>query len=109
MIHGHIDGMIEAMDQVVEGFAIAPYQGGDHAVWIGGHRGAFDRRNRADLDVAAGLDASRRWSRRKCADFPLSLLRTSLWIRSSSAISRSSMSSAKRQQPTTCGVRIRKV
>jgi hypothetical protein len=56
MIHGHIDGMIEAMDQVVEGFAIAPYQGGDHAVWIGGDRGAFDRRNRSDLDVAAGLD-----------------------------------------------------
>jgi roadblock/LC7 domain-containing protein len=56
MIHGHIDGMIEAKEQVVEGFAIAPYQGGDHSVWICGNRGAFDRRDRADVDVAAGLD-----------------------------------------------------
>jgi roadblock/LC7 domain-containing protein len=56
MIHGHIDGVIEAKDQVVEGFTFAPYQGGDHAVWIRGNRGAFDRRDRADLDVAAGLD-----------------------------------------------------
>src|SRR5882762_5114780 len=55
MIHGHIDGMIEPMDEVVEGFAVAPYQGGDHAVWIRGDRGAFDRGDRADVDVAAGL------------------------------------------------------
>jgi hypothetical protein len=56
MIHGHIDGMIEAKDQVIERFAIAPYQGCDHAVWVGGNRGACDRRDRADVDVAAGLD-----------------------------------------------------
>jgi hypothetical protein len=56
VIHGHVDRMIEAMDQVVEGFAIAPDQGCDHAVWIGGYRGAFDRRDWADMDVAAGFD-----------------------------------------------------
>jgi hypothetical protein len=56
MIHGHIDGMIEAVDQVVEGFTLATYQGGDHAVWICGNRGAFDRRYRTDVDVASGLD-----------------------------------------------------
>jgi hypothetical protein len=56
MIHGHIDGMIEAVDQVVEGFTLATYQGGDHAVWIRCNRGAFDRRDRTDVDVAAGLD-----------------------------------------------------
>ena len=56
MIHGHIDGVIEAEPQVVEGFATASYQRGDHAVWIGGDRGAFDRCDRADLDVAAGLN-----------------------------------------------------
>jgi hypothetical protein len=56
MVNGHIDGVIEAKDQVVEGFAFAPYQAGDHAVWIGCDRGAFDRRDRTDVDVAAGLD-----------------------------------------------------
>jgi hypothetical protein len=56
MIHGHIDGVIEAMDQVAEGFSIASYQGRDNAVWICGNRGAFDRRDRADVDVATGLD-----------------------------------------------------
>src|SRR5258708_13230927 len=55
MVHGHIHGMIEAMDEVVEGFAVAPYQGSDHAVWIRGDRGAFDRGDRADVDVAPGL------------------------------------------------------
>jgi hypothetical protein len=56
VIHGHIDGMIEAKDQAVEGFAFTPYQGRDHAVWICGNRSAFDRRDRADLDIAAGFD-----------------------------------------------------
>jgi hypothetical protein len=56
MIYGHINGMIEATDQVAEGFTIATYQAGDHAVWIGCDRGAFDRRDRTDVDVAAGLD-----------------------------------------------------
>jgi hypothetical protein len=56
VIQGQIDGVIEAKDQVVEGFAIPPYQGRDHAVWIRGNRGAFDRRDRTDVDVAAALD-----------------------------------------------------
>jgi hypothetical protein len=56
MIHGHIDGMIEAADQIVEGFTLATYQGGDHAVWIRGNRRAFDWRDRTDVDVTAGLD-----------------------------------------------------
>jgi hypothetical protein len=56
MIHGHINDMIEAMDQVAEGFTIATYQGSDHAVWIQGNRGAFDRRDRTHVGVAAGLD-----------------------------------------------------
>jgi hypothetical protein len=56
MIHGHIDGMIEATDQVVEGLSVTTYQSGDHAVWIGGNRGTFDRRDRADVDIAAGFD-----------------------------------------------------
>jgi hypothetical protein len=56
VIHSHIDGVIEPKDQVAEGFAFAPHQGRDHTVWIRGNRGAFDRRDRADLDVAAGLD-----------------------------------------------------
>jgi hypothetical protein len=56
MIHGHIDGVIEAKDQVIEGFAFAPYQSCDHAVWVCGNRGAFDRRDRTDVDIAAGLD-----------------------------------------------------
>jgi hypothetical protein len=56
MIHGHINGMIEATDQVVEGFSVPTYQSRDHAVWIGGDRRAFDRCDRTDVDVAAGLD-----------------------------------------------------
>jgi hypothetical protein len=51
VIHGHIDGVIEAKDQVVKGFANAPYQGGDHAVWICGNRGAFDRCDRAPMGM----------------------------------------------------------
>jgi hypothetical protein len=50
----HLD-VAEAKDQVIEGFAITPYQGRDHSVWICGNRGAFDPRDRADVDVAAGL------------------------------------------------------
>jgi hypothetical protein len=56
MIHGHINGMIEAFDEVIEGFALAPDQSGDHAVRVCSHRGAVDRRDRADVDVAAGFD-----------------------------------------------------
>ena len=33
MIHGHIEGVIEVMDQVVERLAVAPNPGGNHAVW----------------------------------------------------------------------------
>jgi hypothetical protein len=56
VIHGHINGMIESLDQVVEGFTVAPDQGHDHAVWIRGNRSAFDRRDRANVDIAAGFD-----------------------------------------------------
>jgi hypothetical protein len=56
MIHGHIDGVIEAINELVEGFPLAANQGCDHAVWICGNRGAFDWLDRADVDVAAGFD-----------------------------------------------------
>jgi hypothetical protein len=81
MIHGHIDGMIETKDQIVEGLISAADQGSDHAVWVRGHCGAFDRLDRSDVDGAAGLDelldvqrrARENWLALKAKDPNLSL------------------------------------